>query len=249
MTWQCLNELNLYNVYVLLYVLWLCQCVTVYLCFCDVLFIFLNSFRVITLPDENQTVWLNLAHLHNGLKCSCSINLISPYFYRCCSLPQLHCFSVAPGSLCPSVSVRFLMVYLSCSLYTGTSSRHAYFLCTWMAISAALPITIIYIKFEINFTLFSLCNYVNSCCETKLHTWILIAVSFKSLWTLERKTQHYGNISVISLQGFSVREGRRKLIIKYPLFESRETTELSLDPSVHPSVCQPLNTETCLKLF
>lgn len=57
-----------------------------------------------------------------------------------------------------------------------------------MAISAALPITIIYIKFEINFTLFSLRNYVNSCCEAKLHAWILMAFSFKSLWTLKRKT-------------------------------------------------------------
>lgn len=142
------------------------------------------------------------------------------------------------------LSIFWWSVYLSCSLCTRTSSRHAYFLCTWMAISAALPITIIYIKFEINFTLFSLRNYVNSCCETKLHTWILIAVSFKSLWTLERKTQHYGNIPVISSQGFSVMEGRRNWSLSMPCFSLTKTTELSLDPSVHPSVCQPLNTET-----
>lgn len=59
--------------------------------------------------------------------------------------------------LCARVSVRFWRsIYLSCSLCTRTGSRHAYFLCTWMAIRAALPITIIYIKFEINFTLFFL---------------------------------------------------------------------------------------------
>lgn len=165
--------------------------------------------------------------------------------FFCCSRTCVfvHAFYI---NLCARLylSVFWWSVYLSCSLCTRTSSRHAYFLCTWMAISAALPITIIYIKFEINFTLFSLCNYVNSCCETKLHTWILMAVSFKSLWTLERKTQHYGNISVISSQGFSVREGKKKLIIKYPLLQSHKTTRLSLDPSVHPSVCQPLNIET-----
>lgn len=51
-------------------------------------------------------------------------------------------------------SVSWWSVYLNCFPCTCTSSRHAYFLCTWMAISAGLPITIIYIKFEINFTLF-----------------------------------------------------------------------------------------------
>lgn len=123
-------------------------------------------------------------------------------------------FPVALGLVCLFTCVCLSLfqwsVYLSCSPCSCTSSRHAYFLCTWMAIRAALPITIIYIKFEINFTLFSLCNYVNSCCETKLQTWILIAVSFKSLWTLARKTQHYGSISVISSQGFNVSEGEEK---------------------------------------
>lgn len=36
-----------------------------------------------------------------------------------------------------------------------------------MAIIAAPSITVIYIKSEINFTLFSLSNYVNSCCENE----------------------------------------------------------------------------------
>lgn len=40
-----------------------------------------------------------------------------------------------------------------------------FFFFTQMANTAALSITIIYIKSEINFTLFSLSNYVNSCCE------------------------------------------------------------------------------------
>lgn len=101
--------------------------------------------------------------------------------FLCCSRTCMfvHAFYIHLCALL-HLSVFRWSVYLSCSPCTRTSSRHAYFLCTWMAISAALPITIIYIKFEINFTLFSLCNYVNSCCETKLHTWILIAVSFKN---------------------------------------------------------------------
>ena len=178
----------------------------------------------------------------------CVLYVYCSFLFSFCSRTRVfvHAFYIQPCARL-YLSVFWWSVYLSYSLCTRTSSRHAYFLCTWMAISAALPITIIYIKFEINFTLFSLCNYVNSCCETKLHTWILMAVSFKSLWTLERKTQHYGNISVTSLQGFSVSEGKKKnLIIKYPLLLSRKTTRLSLDPSAHPSVCQTLNVETCL---
>lgn len=170
-----------------------------------------------------------------------------PYFrlfycpnYQVLWLATASVFSVAQGRfhafyihLCAGVylSVFWWSVYLSSSLCTSTSSRHAYSLFTWMAISAALSITIIYIKFEINFTLFSpLCNYVNSCCKTKLHTWILIAVSFKSLWTLERKTQHYGKISVLSSQGFSVREGIRNWSLSIPCFR---LTKLQNCPSIH----------------
>lgn len=40
-----------------------------------------------------------------------------------------------------------------------------FFFLTRIANTAALSITGIYIKSEINFTLFSLSNYVNSCCE------------------------------------------------------------------------------------
>lgn len=147
-------------------------------------------------------------------------------------LMSLHSFSVAQGLNLTVIFVHVCMsvfswpIYLSCFPCTCTSSRHA-----WMAISAALPITIIYIKFEINFTLFSpLCNYVNSCCETKLHTWIFIAVSFKSLWTLERKTQHYGDISVISSQRFSLREGKRNWSLSIPCFSLTKTQNC---PSVH----------------
>lgn len=150
---------------------------------------------------------------------------------------------------CLYLSIFWWSIYLCGSLCTHTSSRHAYFLFTWMAISIALPITIIYIKFGINFTLFSHCNYVNSCCETKLHTWILIAVSFKSLWTLERKTQHYGNISVLSLQGFSVGERKKKkLIIKNSHFKC---TKAQNCPSIHLffNLCLQQNTVTSKYIF
>lgn len=75
--------------------------------------------------------------------------------------------------LCRSASVFWWSVYPGSSLRAGTSRRRANALpfffplsfFTQMANTAALSITIIYIKSEINFTLFSLSNYVNSCCE------------------------------------------------------------------------------------
>lgn len=150
------------------------------------------------------------------------------------------------------MSVFWWPIYPSCSPCTCTSSRRAYFLSTWMAISAALPITIIYIKFKINFTLFfPLCNYVNSCCETKLHTWILIAVSFKSLWTSERKTQHYGSISVISSQRFTVRKGKRNWSLSVPCISLTKPQNCpSIHLLIHLSVnCWTLKLKSILVFF
>lgn len=140
--------------------------------------------------------------------------------------------------VCVFLSLFQWSVYLNCSPCSRTSSRHAYFLCTWMAIRAALPITIIYIKFEINFTLFSLCNYVNSCCETKQQTWILIAVSFKSLWTLERKTQHYGNISVMSSQDLLSGMGGGGEGVDHYVSPARVSqNHTTVPPSICSSIC------------
>lgn len=65
-----------------------------------------------------------------------------------------------------------LFVYMCVRVAFG----RAYFLCTWVVISTALPITEIYIKPEINFILFSLFNYADICCEAELCTWILITL-------------------------------------------------------------------------
>lgn len=62
------------------------------------------------------------------------------------------------------------------SVFARVTFGRAYFLCTWVVISTALPITEIYIKPEINFIVFSLFNYADICCEAELRTWILITL-------------------------------------------------------------------------
>lgn len=115
-------------------------------------------------------------------------------------------------SSCTAVSVHFQVPCLF-ELLFFSHELEAYFLWRWMAISATLPITAIYIKFKINFTLFFIHNCVNSCCEAKLHTWILIALSSKPLWTLDRSA-----IFLFSSEEFTNRWGKSVIKTLYSIF-------------------------------
>lgn len=70
----------------------------------------------------------------------------------------------------------YVCLCMCVSVFARVAFGRAYFLCTWVVISTALPITEIYIKPEINFILFSLFNYADICCEAELRTWILITL-------------------------------------------------------------------------
>lgn len=136
--------------------------------------------------------------------------------YICYYLLQYGCqiFSSCSRSSClfmhfafMSVSDGFLMAYMSRSQCTHASSKHAYFLRTWMAIAAALPITIIYIKFEISFSnFFPLCNYVSSWCEVKLHTLILKAFFFLN------PSELYCSFSVVKRTWIYCPRGKKKTL-------------------------------------
>lgn len=81
------------------------------------------------------------------------------------------------------------------------------------------------------------CNYVHICSKTKRQTWLLMAFSFKSLWTLGRTTQ-CDDISTMSCQGLNVQGRRRNWSLSFPcssLVKLQNCPIICL-PSVHLSV-------------
>lgn len=134
--------------------------------------------------------------------------------YSCDYLLQYGCqiFSSCSRSSClfmhfafMSVSHGFLMAYMSRSQCTRASSRHAYFLCTWMPIAAALPITIIYIKFEISFSHFfpslELCQQLVR--SQAAH------INFKSFYLLN-PSELYCSFSVVKRTWIYCHRGKKK---------------------------------------
>lgn len=94
----------------------------------------------------------------------------------------------------------------------------------------------IYIKFEINLAAppsSPPCNYVHICSKTKRQTWLLMAFSFKSLWTLGRTAQ-CDDISAMSWQGFNVQgERSRNWSLSFPC---SSLVKLQNCPNFHLSI-------------